>query len=148
MACLLERAPCLPSRIWCISSRTNSPACVDGDLPSRLSRRAREMVAWSGITSFLLGNRSSLGITSVKCAKDSRPQIWRLRGESGGIRRTPNPSRGSKPIMESMHRTNTTPLAARVTLALCSDRLRSANAEKQFAMHWESSNPRLWKYSF
>ena len=26
MACFVERAPCLPSRMWCISSRTNSPA--------------------------------------------------------------------------------------------------------------------------
>src|SRR6185436_15947241 len=36
-ACLVDRAPCLPSRMWWISSRTNSPACVDGALPSRLS---------------------------------------------------------------------------------------------------------------
>src|SRR5215470_163600 len=28
IACLLERAPCFPSRMCCISSRTNSPACV------------------------------------------------------------------------------------------------------------------------
>jgi len=33
IACSVDRAPCFPSRIWCISSRTNSPACVDGDLP-------------------------------------------------------------------------------------------------------------------
>jgi hypothetical protein len=26
IACLVERAPCFPSRTWCISSRTNSPA--------------------------------------------------------------------------------------------------------------------------
>jgi hypothetical protein len=25
-ACLAERAPCFPSRMWCTSSRTNSPA--------------------------------------------------------------------------------------------------------------------------
>ena len=30
IACFVERAPCLPSRTWCISSRTNSPACVEG----------------------------------------------------------------------------------------------------------------------
>src|SRR6266581_7596431 len=35
MACFVDRAPCLPSRIWSISSRTNSPAWVLGDLPSR-----------------------------------------------------------------------------------------------------------------
>jgi hypothetical protein len=31
IACFAELAPCLPSRMWCISSRTNSPAAVDGD---------------------------------------------------------------------------------------------------------------------
>jgi hypothetical protein len=49
IACFVERAPCLPSRMWCISSRTNSPAWVVGALPARLSRRARSMVAFSGI---------------------------------------------------------------------------------------------------
>jgi len=52
MACLVDRAPCLPSRICSISSRTNSPACVEGDLPSRSSSRARSVVSSSGITSF------------------------------------------------------------------------------------------------
>lgn len=33
IACLLDRAPCLPLRMWSISSRTNSPACVVGALP-------------------------------------------------------------------------------------------------------------------
>jgi hypothetical protein len=33
IACLADRAPCFPSRTWWISSLTNSPACVDGDLP-------------------------------------------------------------------------------------------------------------------
>src|SRR5947208_3539378 len=51
MACLADRAPCLPSRMWCISSRMNSPACVVGALPSRLSRRARSMVSFSGMGS-------------------------------------------------------------------------------------------------
>ena len=49
IACLVERAPCLPSRMWSISSRTNSPACVLGDFPSRLSRWARSSVSFSGI---------------------------------------------------------------------------------------------------
>src|SRR5438270_539530 len=49
IACLAERAPCLPSRMCSISSRTNSPACVLGDLPSRLSSRARSIVFRSGI---------------------------------------------------------------------------------------------------
>src|ERR1043165_138212 len=33
-----------------ISSRTNSPACVPGDLPSRLSRLARSIASFSGIS--------------------------------------------------------------------------------------------------
>lgn len=37
IACLVERAPCLPSRMCSISSRTNSPAWVEGDLPSSAS---------------------------------------------------------------------------------------------------------------
>ena len=48
IACLVERAPCLPSRMCSISSRTNSPACVDGAFPSRASPRARSSVCRSG----------------------------------------------------------------------------------------------------
>jgi hypothetical protein len=33
IACFVERAPCFPSRMWCTSSRTNSPAWVVGALP-------------------------------------------------------------------------------------------------------------------
>src|SRR5262245_56902352 len=50
IACLVDRAPCLPPRTWWNSSRTNSPACADGDFPCRLSRRARSMVLRSGIS--------------------------------------------------------------------------------------------------
>ena len=49
IACLVERAPCLPSRTCSISSRTNSPACVLGALPSALSCCARLLVRSSGI---------------------------------------------------------------------------------------------------
>jgi len=49
IACLGDRAPCFPSRMWCISSRTNSPACVDLDFPCAASRRARSMVSFSGM---------------------------------------------------------------------------------------------------
>jgi hypothetical protein len=45
IACFVERAPCFPSRTWSISSRTNSPACVDGAFPSRASSRARSSVS-------------------------------------------------------------------------------------------------------
>jgi len=48
MTCFAERAPCLPSRTCSISSRTNSPACVLADFPSRLSFSARSSVSFSG----------------------------------------------------------------------------------------------------
>jgi PadR family transcriptional regulator len=51
IACLVDRAPCLPSRMCSISSCTNSPACVEGAFPARLSLRARSMVFCSGIVS-------------------------------------------------------------------------------------------------
>ena len=50
IACSGDRAPCSPSRICSISSRTNSPAWVLGDLPSRSSSRARRIVSCSGIS--------------------------------------------------------------------------------------------------
>src|SRR5438874_2834905 len=49
MACLLERAPCLPWRTCSISSRTNSPAAVVGALPSLRSFFALLMVFRSGM---------------------------------------------------------------------------------------------------
>ncbi len=49
IACWGERAPCSPSRICSISSRTNSPAWVEADLPSRSSSRARSIISSSGI---------------------------------------------------------------------------------------------------
>jgi hypothetical protein len=55
IACLLERAPCSPLRTCSISSRTYSPACVDGAFPRRLARAARRRVCFSGIISSNLG---------------------------------------------------------------------------------------------
>src|SRR5438067_8563149 len=49
IACFGFFTPCLPSRTWWISSRTNSPAWVLGDFPSSASLRARLMVSRSGI---------------------------------------------------------------------------------------------------
>jgi hypothetical protein len=49
IACLADRAPCSPLRIASISSRTNSPACVEADFPARLSRCARSMVSFFGM---------------------------------------------------------------------------------------------------
>ena len=49
IACFADLAPCLPSRMWCISSRMNSPACVVGALPWRRAFRARSTVFFSGM---------------------------------------------------------------------------------------------------
>jgi hypothetical protein len=50
MACSGDLAPCWPSRTCSISSRTNSPAWVDGALPSRASCFALSIAGSSGIT--------------------------------------------------------------------------------------------------
>src|SRR5437763_3635002 len=49
IACFGLLTPCLPSRTWWISSRTNSPAWVLGAFPSSASLRARIIVSRSGI---------------------------------------------------------------------------------------------------
>src|SRR5918911_5412512 len=58
IACLAERAPCLPFLMSSSSSRTNSPATVLADLPARAFRRARSSVRFSG-----------MGFPSVELAK-------------------------------------------------------------------------------
>jgi len=62
IACLAFRTPCFPSLTWSISSRTNSPAWVEGDLPSRASSRARIKVSFSGITSSRQKGHSEISI--------------------------------------------------------------------------------------
>ena len=59
MACFAERAPCFPARISSISSRTNSPAWVEADFPSRASRRARSIVWFLGIMTKKIRGRAS-----------------------------------------------------------------------------------------
>lgn len=54
MACWGDRAPCLPCLTCSISSRTNSPAAVFGDFPSRSSRLAFFTVCFEGILLSLL----------------------------------------------------------------------------------------------
>jgi hypothetical protein len=49
IACLVDRAPCLPSRTCSISSCTNSPAAVVGLLPARRSFWAFLSVFFSGM---------------------------------------------------------------------------------------------------
>jgi hypothetical protein len=80
MACLAERAPCFPSRTCRISSRTNSPACVVGALPARLSLRARSIVLCSGMsstTSTFLISVSSCGL--LRPDGSARPKEPNLR---------------------------------------------------------------------
>src|SRR5436190_3951018 len=77
IACLVDRAPCLPSRMCSISSRTNSPACVEGDLPSRSSSRARSVVSSSGITSSF---RCSATTRLLFLSKIERTPSW-ARGD-------------------------------------------------------------------
>src|SRR5262245_28616767 len=48
MACCGDLAPCTPRRTLWISSRTNSPACVVGAFPARLSLLAFSMVRLPG----------------------------------------------------------------------------------------------------
>jgi hypothetical protein len=57
--------------ITTISSRTNSPACVEGDLPSRLSLRAFSIVFFSGIVRLPLctdSGRADFSDRSCRCA--------------------------------------------------------------------------------
>ncbi len=50
IACCAELAPCFPSRMWWISSRTNLPAWVLGALPPARSLRALLRVSSLGIS--------------------------------------------------------------------------------------------------
>lgn len=80
IACLAFLAPCLPSRMWCISSRTNSPACVEPLLPS-----ARSCLAFSNV--FLLGMsdvKQQACQCSPRCAGPAFSALWRKR--DGGAR--------------------------------------------------------------
>ena len=79
MACCGDRAPCFPSRICSISSRTNSPACVEGDLPSRASSRARSVVSCSGMTKRISLQGVGLVVRGVFRRKPSGLKIERTR---------------------------------------------------------------------
>lgn len=61
MACLALRAPCLPSRICSISSRTNSPAWVEADLPSARSLATLCLVLALGMTPRVATTLPALG---------------------------------------------------------------------------------------
>src|SRR5690242_7636114 len=82
IACSVERAPCLPSRTCSISSRTNSPAWVLADLPSRLSFFARAIASLSGMSHLLarLWNACAPGRACVPASCARRPCMSRRRG--------------------------------------------------------------------
>ena len=77
IACSGERAPCSPSLMCSISSRTNSPAWVEGALPSRSSSRARSIGSSSGIQS------SFAGKCLIGCNENQLGR-WRSTEESSG----------------------------------------------------------------
>src|SRR5688572_16062730 len=84
IACLVERAPCLPSRTCSISSCTNSPAWLLGALPARLAARAFFMVLFSGIAS------SSVYLRAVPQGRGCGPA--RAHQAIGGPRRNDSAS--------------------------------------------------------
>src|SRR5919197_5999112 len=92
MACLVERAPCLPRRMCSISSRTNSPAWVEGDLPSRLARSARSRVVFSGIRASCAFSVSRCVACGARCAyrirRLRRLRRQRLAGAKKHVRRS------------------------------------------------------------
>src|SRR6185437_9098906 len=85
IACWGDRAPCFPSRICSISSRTNSPACVLADLPCLLSRSARSITSSSGMFSPPSDFKNSYGGTH----RNPEPDGNRMRPFAGcGCTRT------------------------------------------------------------
>src|SRR5207302_4220084 len=72
IACLVDRAPCLPLRTCSISSRTNSPAWVLGDFPWRLAFWARSNVLCSGI----IGSSIITGVV-IDLAESPLGQVYR-----------------------------------------------------------------------
>src|SRR6185312_12752345 len=78
IACLVERAPCSPRRILSISACTNSPAWVEGDLPSRASCRAFSMVSLSGMLVLIVT------LHAPRRRRHAIPTPWN-RGRSDGL---------------------------------------------------------------
>ena len=76
MAYCGDLAPCSPRRISSICSRTNSPACVLGDLPARLSCLARRMASFFGTA--LLRSKSRDG-TEATHRMMKRSREWNQR---------------------------------------------------------------------
>ena len=88
IACLVERAPCVPRRTCSISSRTNSPDCVVGAFPSFFARRARLTVCFSGMVHLLSTHSPNYGnvFSNLPCPsfpKRGSPPF--AKGRPGGI---------------------------------------------------------------
>src|SRR4051812_23803195 len=82
MACLVERAPCLPWRTCSISSSTNGPACVVGAFPSCLALRAFLSVVFSGMPHTACKKRSQFaaqkkrrGVEQLVCGRAVAPLL-------------------------------------------------------------------------
>lgn len=84
MACFVERAPYFPLRMLRMVWRTNSPACVDGDLPSRASRWARARAFCSGMVFFPFWwpMRKAIGADGGGCP--TLVLAWELRHRAEG----------------------------------------------------------------
>src|SRR4029450_2699059 len=87
LACFVDCAPCLPSRMCSISSWTNSPACVLGDFPSRASCRARSATSFSGMTSSELTSARGSSIRRARFAPPASAEPGRGRGCARGAYR-------------------------------------------------------------
>jgi hypothetical protein len=138
MACCVDRAPCFPARVWSISSRTNSPAWVEGDLPSRRSRRTRSIVARSGIftsgavppVSTSRGRRKSRGFAHLPTG-DGSPRWSCERG-----RRSPFPAGlDNQFTQEEVHRrsmipTHPCPTCGHATEVECARAAKAVRAEQ------------------
>jgi hypothetical protein len=75
MACLVERAPCFPRRMWSISSCTNSPAAVLALLPRWRSRWAFSIVFFSGMISAPDGSRSRVIDSRLRLARRAEASV-------------------------------------------------------------------------
>ena len=86
IACFADRAPCLPSRTCSISSCTNSPAWVVGDLPARLAARAFSHVFFSGIPFLLSRSRCRAAIPWLSVCAYNDFRYSTTSSISGGVR--------------------------------------------------------------
>src|SRR5262249_1503454 len=87
IACSGDRAPCSPSRICSISSRTNSSAWVLGDLPSRSSSCARSIAPSSGMMKCDASTKSKYSAQHSDAAQQERycVEIFHVKLRHGDV---------------------------------------------------------------